>query len=54
MLVVASVITLSAIEDSTTTEILFEVCSAFGTTGLSTGVTRDFSAAGKAVLILMM
>lgn len=54
MLVVASVIILSAIEEFSTTEILFEVCSAFGTTGLSAGVTGNFSAAGKAVLILMM
>lgn len=54
MLVVGAVITLSAIEDFSTTEILFEVCSAFGTTGLSTGVTGSFSTAGKAIIILMM
>ncbi|MFX4262395.1 TrkH family potassium uptake protein [Pelotomaculum propionicicum] len=54
MLVVAAVITLSAIEDFSTTEILFEVCSAFGTTGLSTGITASLSTAGKTVIILMM
>lgn len=54
MLVVAAVITLSAIEEFSTTEILFEVCSAFGTTGLSTGATGSFSTAGKAVIIVMM
>lgn len=54
MLVVSAVMTLSAIEDFSTTEILFEVCSAFGTTGLSTGVTGSFSTAGKAVIVLFM
>ncbi|MDD4951740.1 MAG: potassium transporter TrkG [Desulfovibrionaceae bacterium] len=35
-------------------EILFEVISAFGTVGLSTGLTPKLSAAGKAVIICMM
>jgi Trk-type K+ transport system membrane component len=54
MLVASAVITLSAIEDFSTTEILFEVCSAFGTTGLSMGITESLSTAGKAVIILVM
>lgn len=33
---------------------LFEVCSAFGTVGLSMGVTDDLSPAGKAILTLLM
>lgn len=54
MLVVAAVITLSAIENFSTKEILFEICSAFGTTGLSMGITASLSTAGKTVLIILM
>ncbi|MDX1772017.1 MAG: potassium transporter TrkG, partial [Planococcaceae bacterium] len=32
----------------------FEVCSAFGTTGLSMGITADLSSIGKLVIILLM
>ena len=35
-------------------QIFFEVISAFGTVGLSTGITPDLSVAGKTVLILVM
>jgi Trk-type K+ transport system membrane component len=35
-------------------EILFEVCSAFGTTGLSMGITANLSAGGKMVIIILM
>lgn len=35
-------------------QILFEVVSAYATVGLSTGITSDFSLAGKLVLILTM
>ncbi|NKY89583.1 TrkH family potassium uptake protein [Nocardia veterana] len=34
--------------------VLFEVVSAFGTVGLSTGITADLPAAGQVVLIVMM
>lgn len=54
MLVVVSVVTMSAIENFSSTEILFEVCSAFGTTGLSMGITGALSAAGKAIIIINM
>lgn len=54
MLVVAAVIILSVIEDFSTMEILFEVCSAFGTTGLSMGITGDLSTAGKMIIITVM
>lgn len=54
MLVVASVVALSAIESFSSTEILFEVCSAFGTTGLSMGITSKLSSAGKAIIITNM
>jgi Trk-type K+ transport system membrane component len=35
-------------------EIFFEVCSAFGTTGLSMGITAELSAGGKIIIILLM
>ncbi|MDD2422293.1 MAG: potassium transporter TrkG, partial [Heliobacteriaceae bacterium] len=54
ILVSASVITLSALENFSATEILFEVCSAFGTTGLSLGITGELSRAGKAIIIMNM
>ena len=40
--------------DCTFIQLLFEVISAFGTVGLSTGITPDLSAAGKLVIILVM
>ncbi len=54
ILLAAAVIILSAIENFSTTEILFEICSAFGTTGLSMGITANISTAGKVVLIILM
>jgi Trk-type K+ transport system membrane component len=54
MLVVVSVIALSVVENFSSTEILFEVCSAFGTTGLSMGITSQLSSAGKAIIIANM
>jgi trk system potassium uptake protein TrkH len=36
------------------TRVLFEVLSAFGTVGLSTGITESFSSIGKIILILTM
>lgn len=35
-------------------EILFEVCSAFGTTGLSMGITSELNTFGKSVLMILM
>ena len=35
-------------------QLLFEVVSAFGTVGLSTGITPELSVAGKAVIIIVM
>jgi Trk-type K+ transport system membrane component len=54
MLVFGSIILLMEIEPFTTTEILFEACSAFGTTGLSMGITGQLSTAGKTVIIFLM
>jgi len=41
-------------EDFKFQDILFEVASALGTVGLSTGITGDFSAVGKILIILLM
>ncbi|MTI82639.1 MAG: TrkH family potassium uptake protein [Firmicutes bacterium] len=54
MLVVGSVFLLTILEPYTTNEIVFEVCSAFGTTGLSTGITGDLSTLGKLIIITLM
>ena len=35
-------------------EMMFEVVSAFGTVGLSTGITPGFSVIGKLIITLMM
>lgn len=53
-LVFGSVILLSLLENATIMEILFETCSAFGTTGLSMGITSELSTASKAVIIFLM
>ncbi|WP_284141393.1 TrkH family potassium uptake protein [Virgibacillus sp. LDC-1] len=45
---------LTATEPFTLMEIIFEVNSAFGTTGLSMGITADLSTAGKIVIIALM
>jgi len=48
------VFVLLTVEDLPLSDALFEVVSAFGTVGLSTGVTPGLSAAGKIVLMLIM
>lgn len=47
-------IVLSATEEADLVEIMFEVVSAFGTVGLSTGITSALTAAGKIVIIVLM
>lgn len=42
------------LEDLPFHQVLFEVCSAFGTTGLSVGITAEMGPAGKLTLILLM
>ncbi len=49
-----AVILLSISEKFTLMQIIFEVCSAFGTTGLSMGITPDLSTFGKYVIIALM
>jgi potassium uptake TrkH family protein len=51
----AAVLTLSVSESSLpVVTLLFEICSAFGTTGLSLGVTPELSPFGKLVLVMLM
>ncbi|MFT4412381.1 TrkH family potassium uptake protein [Fredinandcohnia humi] len=49
-----SVLILSITEKFTLMEILFEVCSAFGTTGLSMGITPELSTIGKVIIMFLM
>ncbi|MGD6848528.1 TrkH family potassium uptake protein [Rossellomorea aquimaris] len=49
-----SVVILTITEEHSLIEIIFEVASAFGTTGLSLGITSDLSSIGKCVIIALM
>lgn len=52
--VAVSVLVLVSISPYSLNDTLFEALSAFGTVGLSTGITASLPAAGKVVLILLM
>ena len=54
LVVVGGTLVLLVVEDLTLSEVLFEVVSAFGTVGLSTGITSSLSIAGKLSLVLIM
>ncbi|WP_430791262.1 TrkH family potassium uptake protein [Virgibacillus flavescens] len=54
MLCVTAIILLAYTEPFPFLEIVFEVCSAFGTTGLSMGITADLSTFAKWIIIFMM
>jgi potassium uptake TrkH family protein len=54
ILCLTSIVILSATERFTLMEIIFEVCSAFGTTGLSLGITSELSPIGKIIIMIMM
>ncbi len=54
ILVFTSAVILVSIEPFSLTEVIFEVCSAFGTVGLSLGITPELSDASKIVLMLLM
>lgn len=54
MICFTAVVILSITEEHSLLEIIFEVCSAFGTTGLSLGITADLSSFGKWVIMLLM
>lgn len=52
--VMAAVIAILAMTDFDLDRVLFEVVSAFGTVGLSTGITSDLPPAGHIILVLLM
>ncbi|WP_369203410.1 TrkH family potassium uptake protein [Streptomyces sp. PU-14G] len=52
--VMASTFTLLALSPYSLDRVLFEAVSAFGTVGLSTGITADLPSPGKVVLIVLM
>lgn len=54
LLVFVSVIVLKTIEPFSLTAIVFEICSAFGTCGLSMGITPFLSLSGKILVICLM
>lgn len=54
ILCAGSVILLAKTESFTLIEIIFEVASAFGTTGLSLGITSELSSFAKCVLMFLM
>ncbi|WP_435742536.1 TrkH family potassium uptake protein [Microbacterium sp. PMB16] len=52
--IMAAVIMILAMTDLDLDQVLFEVVSAFGTVGLSTGITADLPAAAHVILTLLM
>jgi Trk-type K+ transport system membrane component len=52
--VVTATVTLMLMTDFGMDRLLFEVVSAFGTVGLSTGITADLPPAGQVILIVLM
>ena len=48
------VFVMTIIEDKPLLDLTFEVFSAFGTVGLTTGITPDLSSVGKVVIIFTM
>jgi len=54
VVIIAAALLLSITEHSSFLNILFEVVSAFGTVGLSRGLTPDLTVFGKAVIIAVM
>jgi potassium uptake TrkH family protein len=54
LLCIMAVFILSITENFTLMQIIFEVCSAFGSVGLSMGITPDLSNIGKIVIMIIM
>ena len=54
VLIVLGTLALLRMTDFPTDQVIFEVISAFGTVGLSTGITAQLPAAGQVVLALLM
>ncbi|MCK1992712.1 TrkH family potassium uptake protein [Peribacillus muralis] len=54
LLCIMAVFILSITENFTLMQIIFEVCSAFGSVGLSMGITPELSHTGKIVIMIIM
>ena len=54
MVMIATMLLLITEPYATTTEIIFEITSAFGTSGMSLGITGDLSTEGKFVVMALM
>jgi potassium uptake TrkH family protein len=54
MLVIGASILLGSTENHSFMGVVFEVCSAFGTTGLTMGLTPDLTTSGKFIIIVLM
>ena len=54
MVLVATMILLITEQHATMTQIIFEITSAFGTCGMSLGITEDLSTTGKMVIMALM
>ena len=54
LLCILAIFVLSISENFTLMQIIFEVCSAFGSVGLSMGITPELSNVGKIVIMIIM
>lgn len=54
MVLIATMILLITEPDATLIQIIFEITSAFGTCGMSLGITSDLSVVGKVIIMILM
>lgn len=54
MVLIATMILLITEQHATLTQIIFEITSAFGTCGMSLGITNNLSSVGKVVIMILM
>lgn len=54
MIVIISIIALVILENQPLAALIFEVCSAFGTNGASTGITSELSTTSKIIVMILM
>ena len=54
LVLIATMILLITEQHATLTQIVFEITSAFGTCGLSLGITGNLSSVGKVVIMILM
>lgn len=53
-LAVSALFTILAITDLPLSDVMFEVFSAMGTVGMTTGITRDLSSAARIIIMVLM